>query len=103
MRFTRSLAFFHLSKNKGMYDYQRQRRAAEPRLEQVLHKPAEADEALWKAYLALVSFKQGIDSMHEIPQQFHAIYNQVGKTMDEVAEARKHTYQLRHMVLKLPR
>jgi hypothetical protein len=89
-------AVFLLSGRRGM-DYDR-RRAAAPRFEEVVHRPAEADESLGKAYLALVSFKQGIDSMEEIPKQLHALYEQVGKAMNEVAEARKHTYQLRMMM-----
>jgi hypothetical protein len=84
-------------------DYDRRRQAAAPRLEQVLHRPAEADEALAKAYQALISFKQGFDTMEEIPKQLHGIYSQVMKAMDEVGEARKHTYQLREMTKRLPR
>jgi hypothetical protein len=82
-------------------DYDR-RRAAAPRFEQVLHRPAEADEALGKAYVALISFKQGMDSMEEIPSQLHPYYDQVMKAMNEVGEARKHTAQLRGMVQRLP-
>jgi hypothetical protein len=84
-------------------DYDRRRKQADVRLEQVLHKPAEADEALAKAYQALISFKQGFDSMHEIPKDFHGIYQQVMKAMDEVGAARKHTYQLREMAKRMPR
>lgn len=86
-----------------MYDYDRRRTAAEPRLEQVLDRPAKADEALGEAYRALVSFKQGMDSMEEIPSYLHALYAQVNKALNEVAETRKHTAQLRFMVTKLPR
>jgi hypothetical protein len=73
------------------------RRAALPRLDSVLAKPAEADEALGKAYLALVSFKLGFDQMEEIPKALHPLYDQVGKAISAVAEARKDTYQLREM------
>lgn len=69
----------------------------------VMHKPAEADEGLAKAYLSLVSFKQGLDSMEEVPSNLRALYAQVMKAMDEVTEARKHTYQLRMMMQRLPR
>jgi hypothetical protein len=85
-----------------MYDYDR-RRAAEPRLEHVLDRPAKADEALGEAYRALISFKQGLDSMAEIPSQLRGLYSQVNKAVGEVAEARQHTYQLREMTKHLPR
>jgi len=70
-------------------------------LRQMLHKPAEADDALGQAYLKLVSFKQGIDAMHEIPAYLKPYYTQVMKAMSEVGEARKQTTQLRGMVRKL--
>lgn len=84
-------------------DYDRRRQAALPRLEQVLHKPADADNALAQAYLSLTSFKLGMDSMEEIPQQLHGLYAAVNKAINEVAEAKKHTYQLREMTKRLPR
>lgn len=68
-----------------------------------LHKPAEADEALTKAYLALHSFKFGFDQMEEIPQQYLPVYNEIMKALDKVGEAQKHTHQLRHMTRRLPR
>ncbi len=83
--------------------YSYDRRASEPRLEQVLDRPAQADEALGAAYRALVTFKQGIDSMHEVPSNLKPLYAQVMKAVDEVVDARKHTYQLRMMVHHLPR
>lgn len=79
------------------------RTAAVPRLDAQLHRPAEADEALGKAYLALVSFKQSFDEMEEIPGHLKGLYAETTKAMNEVAEARKHTYQLREMTKRLPR
>jgi hypothetical protein len=68
---------------------------------QQIHKPAEADEALGQAYLKLVSFKQGIDAMEEIPTYLKPYYRQVLKAIDAVVDARKETTQLRGMVRKL--
>jgi hypothetical protein len=78
-------------------------RFAGVRFEQQVGKPAEADEALGQAYVKLVSFKQGLDAMEEIPAHLKPLYSQVMKAMDEVGEARKHTYQLRMMVQKISR
>jgi hypothetical protein len=80
-------------------DYDR-RQAAIPRMDQVLHKPAEADEALGEAFVTLVSFKQSMDEMEEIPPYLHGIYDQVMKAMSAVGSARQHTAQLRFMVQK---
>lgn len=68
---------------------------------QQIHKPAEADEVLGQAYLKLVSFKQGIDAMEEIPTYLKPYYRQVLKAIDAVVDARKETTQLRGMVRKL--
>lgn len=80
-------------------DYNRQ--AAVPRFEAILAKPAQADEALGQAYLALVSFKMGMDQMEEIPPHIQPLYDQVGRAISEVAEARKHTNQLREMTRRV--
>jgi len=69
---------------------------------QMVGKPAEADEALTKAYQALVNFKLGMDAMHEIPATLKPYYQQVMKAMDVVIKAQKESYQLRMMMRKLP-
>ncbi len=84
-------------------NYDRRRQAALPRLDQVLHRPAEADEAMGQAYRALISFKSGFDSMEEIPSNLHGLYGDVMKAMDAVVSARKHTAQVREMTKRLPR
>lgn len=63
-----------------------------------IHKPAEADEALAKAYNTLHSFKADMDRMEEIPKSMLYVYNLVGKSTEAIVEARKHTYQLRETV-----
>ena len=70
-------------------------------LRRMLHKPAEADDAMGQAFVKLVSFKQGIDAMHEIPDYLMPYYKQVMKAMDAVGKARQETTQLRGMVRKL--
>lgn len=76
-------------------------KTARVRFEEQIHKAAEADEALAQAYVKLVSFKQGLDEMEEIPRFLKPLYSEVMKAMDAVGEARKPTYQLRMMVSKL--
>lgn len=65
---------------------------------QVVSKPAEADEALTQAYLALNSFKAGIDAMQEIPPDLTAHYKQSLLTIDLVAKAQRESHQLRMMM-----
>jgi hypothetical protein len=69
-----------------------------PRFESALHKPAEADEAVTKAYLSLVTFKQSMDEMEEIPKDLQKLYDQTMAAMDAFHEARSDTYQLRMMM-----
>ena len=76
-------------------------RFAAVRFEEQIAKPAEADDALHQAYVKLVSFKQGLDAMEEIPRYLQPVYSEVMKAMNEVGEAQKHTYQLRMMVQRL--
>ena len=66
-----------------------------------LHKPAEADEALGQAYNSLVSFKMAIDRMEEIPKDLHGIYDEIGKAISKVADARKHTTQVRMLARRM--
>ncbi len=76
-----------------------------PRLNEVLHKPAEADEALHKAYLALHSFKAGFDSMEEIPKGPLAdlYYKHLMKALGEMDGVMKSVGQIREMSKRLPR
>ena len=76
-------------------------KAAAVRFEEQIGKPREADEALGQAYVKLVSFKQGLDAMNEIPAYLKPVYSEVLKAMDAVGDARKYSYQLRMMVQKL--
>jgi phytoene/squalene synthetase len=69
-----------------------------PRFESVLHKPAEADEAVTKAYLSLVTFKQSMDEMEEIPSDLQKLYDQTRVALDGLHEAREGTHQLRMML-----
>lgn len=69
-----------------------------PRFESVLHKPAAADEAVGKAYLSLVTFKQSMDEMEEIPKDLQKLYDQTMIAMNAAKEARDETYQLRMML-----
>ncbi len=75
-----------------------------PRLNEVLHKPAEADEALHKAYLALHSFKAGFDSMEEIPKGPLAdlYYKHLMKALGEMDGVMKSVGQIREMSKRLP-
>lgn len=88
-----------------MFDYDRRRQAAMPRLHEVLHKPAEADDALHKAYLALHSFKAGFDAMEEIPKGPLAdlYYKHLMKALDAVSGARDAVTQVRELAKRLPR
>ena len=65
---------------------------------QVLSKPAEASEHLTQAYLALSSFKAGLDAMEEIPSHLQQYYKQALRGIDEVVEAQRQATQLRMMI-----
>jgi hypothetical protein len=69
-----------------------------PRFESVLHKAAEADDAVTKAYLSLVTFKQSMDEMEEIPKDLQKLYDQTRDAIDVVTAAKGETYQLRMML-----
>ena len=85
-------------------DYDR-RQAAMPRLDSVLHKPAEADDALRKAYLALHSFKAGFDSMEEIPKGplSDLYYKHLMKALGDIHGVMQEVNQIREMTKRLPR
>jgi len=78
------------------YDYERTKTAMD--FSQVVGKPAEADEAVVKAYLALHSFKFGLDKMEAIPADLQPLYRQCMKALDKIGDARAATNQLREMM-----
>jgi hypothetical protein len=65
-----------------------------------MHLAAEADETVGKAYLKLVSFKQAMDRMEEIPDDLMPFYRQIMKAMGSVGKVRDETAQLRGMIRK---
>ncbi len=67
------------------------------------HKPAEADAAVTKGYLALHSFKYGFDQMEEIPKNLLPTYDQTMKALDAVQNAQREIHQLMMMARRLPR
>lgn len=77
-------------------------KAAKIRFEDQIAKPAQADTALTDAYVKLMTFKQGLDNMEEIPDYLKPLYREVLKAMDAVGDAQRLTYQLRMMVQRLP-
>ena len=68
---------------------------------QVLYKPAEADKHMAEAYTALAAFKDGLDTMEEIPADLMPYYKQVMKAQDAVARAKQEVYQLREMAKRI--
>lgn len=74
-----------------------------PRFDAVLHKAADADESVGDAYRALLSFKQSMDEMEEIPRQLLKVYDQTMRALDALGAAGDKTHQLRMMVRRLPR
>lgn len=69
-----------------------------PRFRASLHKPQIADDALANAYLALVTFKESLDLMEELPGEVRKLYTQTMKAIDAIAEASGETHQLREML-----
>lgn len=70
-----------------------------PRFRASLHKPQVADDALANAYLALVTFKESLDLMEELPDaELRKLYKQTMKTIDAVTGASQETHQLRSML-----
>lgn len=74
-----------------------------PRFDAVLHKAADADDDVGRAYRALLTFKQSMDEMEEIPRQLLSVYDQALRALDALATAGDKTHQLRAMVRRLPR
>lgn len=75
-----------------------------PRLDSVLHKPAEAGDALHKAYMALHSFKAGFDSMEEIPSGplSDLYYKHLMKALGLMDPVMKEVTQIRELTKRLP-
>ena len=72
-------------------------------LRSLLHKPGEADEALRKAYLSLLSFKNGFDVMEEIPKTLLPYYNQTMLALGKIQDAQQPTYQLKMIAPRILR
>ena len=70
-------------------------------LRTVLDRPAKADDALALAYQSLVAFKQGLDSLDELPNGLDRVYKTVMDAVNSVGEARKDTYDLRLMTRRI--
>jgi hypothetical protein len=87
-----------MSDDKYSYD-----RTAKVNFDSVLHEAAAADEAATKTYLALHSFKAGLDAMEEVPNFLKPIYNQTMKALSALHSTQQETHQLRMMVRSLPR
>ena len=86
---------------KSLVSQVAERYAKEMTLRQLMtHRPAEADEEITKAYLALSGFKGDFDAMHEIPSYLMPYYRQALKAVDKLVDARRETYQLRMMIQK---
>lgn len=76
------------------YSYDRQ---AGVRFDAVTHKAAEAEKKMSEAYLALHSFKAGLDAMEEIPASLKPLYGQVLKALDALQPAQREAAQLAGM------
>lgn len=76
------------------YSYQR---TAAFRFDDVTHKASEAEKKMSEAYLALHSFKAGLDAMHEIPNTLKPLYGQVLKALDALHPAQQEATQLAGM------
>ena len=78
-------------------------RTAGVKFDEVTYKAAEADKKLSEAYLALHSFKAGLDAMHEIPPDLLPLYRQCMKALDKLHDAKTEAYQLTMMTSKVLR
>lgn len=85
------------------HDYDRRTKTAKVMFESVVHKAAEADELVHKAYLSLHSFKFGMDEMEEIPPHIAPLYKQTMTALGKVEVAIDETNQLREMTNKMLR
>ena len=71
-------------------------------LRQVLDRPATADLRTHDAFAALLSFKQGMDAMEEIPENLKPYYKQTMTAIGLLGKAAEEIYQLRMMVRRMP-
>lgn len=67
------------------------------------HLAAEADEAVGKAYRALVGLKMSFDRFQEIPKEYMPLYRWIMKAMGSVGDSRDGTNQVREMVKRAAR
>jgi hypothetical protein len=67
------------------------------------HEAAKADENVGDSYRRLVALKAGFDRMAEIPKQYMPLYNEIGKAVSALADARQSTNQVREMVKRAVR
>ena len=72
-------------------------------LNQVLDRPAIADRMTHDATAAIAAFKQGFDSMEEIPSELMPYYKQAMKALALLGRAGEETYQLRMMARRIPK
>ena len=67
---------------------------------EVMHKASEANERTREAYLALQSFKAG---MNEPPADLDAVYRQTIRAIGTMVAAQRDTHQLNQMMSRLHR
>lgn len=75
----------------NLYSYDR---TSKVRFESVTGKAAEASQHLAAAYLALHSYKAGLDAMDEIPADLKPLYAQCMKAIDSLMPAQREVHQL---------
>jgi hypothetical protein len=80
------------------YSYDRR---AGIKFDDVTFKAAEAEKKMSEAYLALHSFKAGLDAMHEIPDYLKPLYQQVMKALDKLHPAQQEATQLAGMTRRV--
>ena len=76
-------------------------RTAKVNFDTVTHKAAEAEKKISEAYLALHSFKAGLDAMDEVPSYLTPIYKQCLKAIDKVTSGHQEAVQLAGMTRKV--
>ena len=78
-------------------------RTAKINFDSVTHKAAEAEKKLSEAYLALHSFKAGLDAMEEIPNYLRPLYEQTMLALDKLHPAKQEAGQLVDMTSRVLR
>jgi hypothetical protein len=76
------------------------RRTAKVTFDSVVHKAREAEDKLREAYLALHSYKFGLDEMDEIPVQLRPLYDQTMKVLGLLDPVQREAGQLTFMTSK---